>query len=324
MTPCVSILVPTYNREAFIGQCIESALDQKYTDFEIVVVDNASTDSTLSICNSYAERDSRIRVFLNDSNIGPVKNWERCIALARGKYGKLLFSDDMMMPDFLSETVQYFQSSEIAFVSTAAVIGETPETGKVSFGEGESVEVISSAEYFKRLSRGYPAAPVSPGAALFRLADLRRNLMLDIPTATPHDFAANGAGPDVLLFALTAREYPVVAQVKKPLVFFRKHEGSFTIVNEDNAVSEGYALALSWFFRTRTLSSDWATWVARIWLRTVLREKRLVGPGSVAKRYSGEKFLPDACRILIASCFVVFSKIWRSLVRCLVPSRLAG
>ena len=95
-SPKVSILIPVYNREAFIAACVQSALEQTFTDFEIIIVDNASTDTTWKICQQIAEQDKRIRIFRNERNIGPVRNWRRCIEEARGVYGKILWSDDLI------------------------------------------------------------------------------------------------------------------------------------------------------------------------------------------------------------------------------------
>ena len=78
-SPRVSILIPVYNREALIGECIQSALFQTFTDFEVIIVDNASTDNTWGICQRFAEQDKRVRVFRNEKNIGPVRNWRRCV-----------------------------------------------------------------------------------------------------------------------------------------------------------------------------------------------------------------------------------------------------
>ena len=98
--PTVSILIPVFNREEFLPDCIQSALSQKYTDFEIIVVDNASNDRSWEIAKDFALNDSRVRVFRNDVNVGPVRNWQRCLDEATGEYAKFLFSDDLMLPDF--------------------------------------------------------------------------------------------------------------------------------------------------------------------------------------------------------------------------------
>lgn len=68
MTPTVSIIVPIYNAEKHLARCIDSILNQEYTDFELLLVNDGSTDSCGSICDSYAEQDSRIRVIHKESN----------------------------------------------------------------------------------------------------------------------------------------------------------------------------------------------------------------------------------------------------------------
>lgn len=307
--PTVSILVPTFNREKFLEECIESALGQKDNDFEVVIVDNASTDSTWEICGRFAVRDPRVRIFRNEHNVGPVRNWKRCIEEARGRYGKFLFSDDLMLPDFLAESVPRLRDSTIAFVSTAALIGEDLERSSVSYATRRGPEIISTATYFRRLATGFPGVPVSPSAAIFRLGDLRRNLLMDVPTAVTHDFAGNGAGPDVLLFALTAKDYPSVAMLDKPLVFFRKHPGSFTIANERNAVKVGYELALGWFFRMHSSLSNWASWTARIWLRGMLNARRFSSPISTIKRCSGKGNVVEVGSLVIAALGLVLQRI---------------
>src|SRR4030067_1594973 len=101
--PKVSILIPVYNRANMVGGCIQSALEQTYQDIEVVVVDNDSTDGTWEICKALSEKDSRLRVFKNDTNIGPVGNWKKCIDSARGAYGKILFSDELLSKDYVEK-----------------------------------------------------------------------------------------------------------------------------------------------------------------------------------------------------------------------------
>ena len=90
IAPQVSILVPVYNRAHCIEQTLASALEQTFTDLEVVVVDNCSTDGSWELIQRVATRDPRVRVFRNDSNIGPVRNWLRCVREARGELGQIL------------------------------------------------------------------------------------------------------------------------------------------------------------------------------------------------------------------------------------------
>lgn len=95
-SPIVSVCVPVYNGEAFIHDCIQSVLNQTFEDFELLVVDNASTDSTMAICSSISDR--RLRLHRGVSNIGSLANFKRCFNLARGELVILLPCDDLLEP----------------------------------------------------------------------------------------------------------------------------------------------------------------------------------------------------------------------------------
>ena len=73
--PCVSIGLPVFNGEKYLEQAIDSILTQTYTDFELIICDNSSTDKTQNICLNYAKKDNRIHYFRNKENIGASKNY---------------------------------------------------------------------------------------------------------------------------------------------------------------------------------------------------------------------------------------------------------
>ena len=101
--PFVSICMPTYNASIWIRDAIESALAQSWTNFELVISDNASTDGTLEIVRSF--RDSRIRLEPSERNIGLTLNHNRVIKLSTGRYLKFLHADDVLIPTCLEEMV---------------------------------------------------------------------------------------------------------------------------------------------------------------------------------------------------------------------------
>lgn len=98
--PIASILIPMYNRENLIQETIESALTQTISDIEVVVVDNASTDDSFGIVDAISKLDSRVRLYRNDENIGAVNNWKKCVSYSTAPYSKILFSDDLIGPNF--------------------------------------------------------------------------------------------------------------------------------------------------------------------------------------------------------------------------------
>lgn len=92
--PKVSILTTCFNREAFLGECIESVQQSKYQDYEHIIVDDSSSDASVAIARRYASEDSRIKVFINESNLGDYPNRQRAAELASGTYIKYLDADD--------------------------------------------------------------------------------------------------------------------------------------------------------------------------------------------------------------------------------------
>jgi len=103
--PRASIGLPVRNGEQSIGRAIESVLGQSFGDLELVISDNASTDATLELCRSYAERDPRVRVFPNEENIGLLRNYNRVVELSTGEYFRWLGADDWLEPRYLEKTI---------------------------------------------------------------------------------------------------------------------------------------------------------------------------------------------------------------------------
>src|SRR3954447_3988085 len=122
-SPRVTIAIPTRNRSGFLREAIESCLRQTFTDFELLVCDNASTDDTAAVVASFD--DPRIRYVRNSADLGMVGNWNRCIAEARGELIANLPDDDLCLPDRLARQVAIFDAH--------------PETGIVH-GDAEMVD----------------------------------------------------------------------------------------------------------------------------------------------------------------------------------------
>ena len=94
--PIVSVLMTAYNREEYIAEAIESVLNSSFKDFELIIVDDCSTDNTLSIAKAFETRDDRIKVYLNEKNLGDYNNRNKAASYAQGKYLKYLDADDLI------------------------------------------------------------------------------------------------------------------------------------------------------------------------------------------------------------------------------------
>lgn len=306
MNSLVSILIPTYNREKLVRECIASALAQTYKNIEIVVCDNASTDATWAVIQDMALQDPRIVAIRNETNVGPVRNWLRCLEMARGDYTKLLFSDDLIAADYLERVVPLLASPDVAFAYTAAYIGPEFGEGSIAYCNGEG-GCYPTKRYFSLLKHGN--VPVSPGAAIFRTADVRKHLRDSLPTRLPREFWKHGAGPDVMLYALTAREYPCVATLELPLVLFRAHGESISVSNTNNQVTDGYQAALSWFYLTYFGRADWGDYLARQWISYLHVNRSWLSMGAFASRYEGNGTVSESLQLLMRGVAVVIEKL---------------
>lgn len=103
--PAVSVLMTAYNREQYIGEAIESVLSSSFSDFELLIADDGSTDATLQVAWQFAKKDARIKVIENKQNLGDYANRNHVAKLAKGKYIKYLDSDDYFLKDGLAYCV---------------------------------------------------------------------------------------------------------------------------------------------------------------------------------------------------------------------------
>ena len=118
----VSVLVPVFDGEKFLAECLESVLSQDFSDFQLLVSDNASTDSTPEIIARYAKKDSRIVAWRNSENIGFQKNFQLCLQRAQGEHIKFLCADDkLLVPSALGKmSALLSEKSSVSLVSSAA------------------------------------------------------------------------------------------------------------------------------------------------------------------------------------------------------------
>lgn len=107
----VSIGLPIYNEAQYISRAIDSWLAQDYSNFELVIVDNASTDGTAEICRAYSGKDERIRLIENPQNIGTYRNHKLVFEMSRGKYFTWAGGHDYVHPSFISKTIQVLNAN---------------------------------------------------------------------------------------------------------------------------------------------------------------------------------------------------------------------
>ncbi len=162
--PYVTVTIPMYNNALFIGETIKSVLAQTYTDFELLIYDDHSTDDSYDIAASMA--DPRIKLFRNSENLGPAGNWNRAISKVRGKYVKLVCGDDLLFPECLEKQVKVFDEPQNAGVSLVSsqrtIIDPAGKTliKKVNFVDGGRKEPVDVIRKMVRMGTNIIGEPV--------------------------------------------------------------------------------------------------------------------------------------------------------------------
>jgi len=123
-SPKISVCIPTYNYEKYISQAIDSVLSQTFTDFELLIADDCSSDSSDEVIKCYTKKDSRIKYIRHQKNLGMVENWNYCLRQARGKYIKFLFGDDFLVSAQALEKMYSVMEADasVSLVSSARMI----------------------------------------------------------------------------------------------------------------------------------------------------------------------------------------------------------
>jgi len=171
--PRVSIGIPVYNSETFLPAAIESVLAQTFTDFELIICDNASTDRSFAICQAYAARDRRVRVLRNAENLGANPNYRKVAAAARGEFFKWASANDVIAPDFIERCLAALDQrpdAVLAFARTVLFDGD-PKAG-TEYDDALELQDDEPFNRYRRIVEGLRLNNVING--LIRNASLRR------------------------------------------------------------------------------------------------------------------------------------------------------
>jgi glycosyltransferase involved in cell wall biosynthesis len=270
----VSIGLPVFNGERFLRQSLDSVVTQTYGATEIIIADNASTDSTLAICQEYAARDSRIRLLRGEVNRGAAWNHNRAFQEARGEYFKWCGADDVMAPRFLECCVAALENrpeAVLAFPLTTVIdeAGEAVQRTTDRLPVDSADPVLRFRSLLSSLSHTH-----NPFYAVMRRATLLR----------AHRLGSFPASDRALLLEL-ALLGPFL-QVEEFLMFRRDHEAQQrrTLQAEQRMLDpafDGHFHAREWMMLFRHLRS-WLEMKATLALR--LRMIGAVGRWAFAQR----------------------------------------
>ena len=212
--PTVSILTTCFNREAYLADCIQSVLNSHYQDFELIIVDDQSSDDSLIIAKRFAEQDARIKVHLNEKNLGDYPNRNQAASLASGRYIKYLDADDMLGKwalDIMVDAIQQF-----------------PEAGFALFDHGPNrplfPQLLSSEQTYEAFYSGrHDFFHRSPLTAI-----IRRDAFESLG-----GFSGTRYVGDFEMWHRLAEHFPMVMMSAWP-VFWRRHDAQESENNRSN------------------------------------------------------------------------------------------
>jgi glycosyltransferase involved in cell wall biosynthesis len=289
MPPRVSVGLPVFNGENFISQTIASILAQTFTDFELIISDNASTDRTEAICRNYVAQDPRIRYYRNDRNLGAAANFNRVFALASSEYFKWAAHDDALAPEYLSECVKGLDDNPSAVLCQTLIQRIGPA--------GEALSIYDS-----HLTGTASARPSERFAALVLTIHLCTEVFGVIRReALNRTWLISAYGQaDMTLLAELALVGPFV-QIRQPLFLHRDHPGRF-----QQRFSGNRDEVLAWYGAKASARGLWSWWsyycdLFRMVRRLRSRSERLRCYGHLLRWLSvNENFKCLACDALWA------------------------
>jgi glycosyltransferase involved in cell wall biosynthesis len=162
--PRVSVILNCYNQGKYVAEAVESVLDQSYTDFELLAVDNGSTDETPEILKRY-EGHPKVRLFLNPDNISITRRFNQAVAEAKGEFISFLYSDDYYLPEKLERQIASFDRLGAEY---GVVYGPARKFNELTGRYWNQGSVAASGDVFARLCRDYERGQIDMVSPLTR------------------------------------------------------------------------------------------------------------------------------------------------------------
>lgn len=219
MKPKVTILMPVYNAEKYLKEAIDSVLNQFFTDFELLIIDDGSTDDSLKIIRSF--HDSRIKIVIHKKNKKLIFTLNEGIKLSQGKYIVRMDSDDISMPNRLSEQVKFMDLNK-QIIASGTWAEAIDKDGKYMFPMKSPIGILLKYNFWK------PSPIIHPSVIIRRsgLKDLRfRKEAID---AEDYD----------LWLRINCNHK--LANIKKYLLKYRIHQNSVSFKKRQSQLSSSY------------------------------------------------------------------------------------
>jgi glycosyltransferase involved in cell wall biosynthesis len=211
-SPAVSVVMPVYNAALYLKQAIDSILAQTFTDFELLLINDYSTDSSGAIIKSYV--DERIRYYENDENTGVVGTTNRGISYARGKYICIMHSDDIALPTRVQQQKKWLDDRTDTML-VGSFISFINEAGEVTGEWKDDIETITAKDIKQRMAwRNCLAHPT-----VMARTEILKEYPYRLSQQSQEDY-------DVWLQMLA--DHVIIEKIPEKLLMYRVHGSSIT------------------------------------------------------------------------------------------------
>ena len=225
--PAVSVHLPVYNKGKYLRECLDSVLAQDFQDFEIIAVDDASTDDSYEILNEYASKHENIKVFQNTRNLGTLHTRKRCLEEAQGEYMVFVDADDMAEPHMIRELYRTAVAAGADFVQCAADI-YNPENTITSELEQRYRKHFSSIKPFTATGRDVLHSLAYPIRTNFWISMVKKHVYKSIIPHVPDTRVQHGNdGLMIYLMTYFAKKYTTLNKI---LYKYRANSSSSNLI----------------------------------------------------------------------------------------------
>ena len=230
-TPLISVVMTSYNHQNYISEAIESVLNQTFKDFELIIVDDASTDNSVELINHYQKKDPRIKTIFHSSNKGIPETTNDGFEIARGQFAAYTNSDDVWIPEKLEKQIQILEKNPDFVVWSDAMIIDANgrETGQLFSQMQDIVGRKKSGYIFPQLVKGNFICAIS----VIFATRIARQIKFDTNLSYANDYK----------FMIDVSKNHHFYFISEPLVKYRIHGQNSILKNREGWERDNFIIA---------------------------------------------------------------------------------
>jgi glycosyltransferase involved in cell wall biosynthesis len=264
--PSITTIIPTYQRPDMLKKVVQSILNQSFTNFQICIYDNASSDNTRDVVTEFIKNDTRVKYYCHKNNIGSINNFQFGLSRIKTKYFHFISDDDMILPDFFKTAIESMEKHPEAFFFAGSSINirSTGEIFHVPILSWEREGLFVPPDGIVNMCNGnHP----NWSAVLFKKEVLNEIGLLDLDTKRASD----------LDFELRIGSIRPFVISKKPCSLFLSHSGSSCKTENANDAWDGWAKMVNNLQNNKCIQPETKTLISLLLWKSIRRRLFIIG-----------------------------------------------